>query len=141
MIRQAVPADRADIVAIDRVARLEPGRVAFVERVLDFAVCLVAEEEDRVLAYGALEYTFYENGFISMLYVAEPARRRGIGRDLARALAERCTTAKLFTSTNRSNGPMRALLTSLGYVRSGIIHNLDPGDPELVYFLDRRERR
>ena len=31
---------------------------------------------------------------------------------------------------------MQALLDSLGYVPSGEIHNLDPGDPELVYFLD-----
>ena len=43
---------------------------------------------------------------------------------------------KLFTSTNQSNTPMQALLALLGYVRSGVIDNLDPGDPELVYFLD-----
>jgi hypothetical protein len=35
----------------------------------------------------------------------------------------------LFASTNESNVPMQALLDSLGYVQSGIINNLDPGDP------------
>lgn len=29
---------------------------------------------------------------------------------------------------------MQNLLKKLGYERSGIIHNLDPGDPELIYF-------
>ncbi len=41
---------------------------------------------------------------------------------------------KLFTSTNLSNLPMQALLAKLGYTLSGVIHNLDEGDPELVYF-------
>ena len=40
---------------------------------------------------------------------------------------------KLFTSTNRSNAPMQSLLAKLGYRPSGVIENLDEGDPELVY--------
>ena len=55
-------------------------------------------------------------------------------------LAERCDTPKLFTSTNQSNQPMQQLLGALGYIPSGIIHNLDSGDPELVYMLDLRGR-
>jgi hypothetical protein len=35
---------------------------------------------------------------------------------------------------------MQELLRLLGFVPSGVIHNLDPGDPELVYFLDLGER-
>lgn len=50
------------------------------------------------------------------------------------ALERRCATPKLFTSTNVSNLPMQALLRKLGYHESGIIFNLDPGDPELVYW-------
>jgi len=56
------------------------------------------------------------------------------------ALASRCETRKLFTSTNESNQPMQQLLSVLGYVPSGVIHNLDPGDPELVFYLDLGER-
>ena len=45
-----------------------------------------------------------------------------------------CRTPKLFTSTNLSNLPMQSLLAKLEYQLSGVIHNLDEGDPEIVYF-------
>ena len=96
----------------------------------------MAEEDAAVLAYAVLDYSFYGHGFVSMLYVAEAARRRGIGRMLMREVEVQCETVKLFTSTNESNAPMRGLLATLGYVPSGVIQNLDPGDPELVYFRD-----
>lgn len=135
-IREATPSDRDAIIAFDHVARSDAGRVRFIDRVLRSATCLVAERGGGVVAYAALEYTFYQQGFVSMLYVAEAERRRGIGRALMQALASRCDTRKLFTSTNQSNQPMQQLLKALGYVPSGVIHNLDPGDPELVYVLD-----
>ncbi len=139
-IREATPDDRGVIIALDNVAGLEPGRIKFIDRVLQSAACLVAERDRRVIAYAALEYTFFDNGFVSIVYVAQPERRRGIGRALMNALASRCETRKLFTSTNESNQPMLQLLNVLGYVPSGVIHNLDPGDPELVFFLDLGRR-
>ena len=139
-IREATPADRDAIVGFHHVARLEPARVQLIDRVLRSATCLVADHHGSVVAYTALEYTFYEQGLVSILYVAEPRRRQGIGRALMQAVAARCSTPKLFTSTNQSNQPMQQLLDSLGYVPSGIIHNLDPGDPELVYMLNLRGR-
>ena len=39
----------------------------------------------------------------------------------------------LFTSTNESNSHMQQVLEKLGYESSGIIYNLDSGDPEIVY--------
>ena len=139
-IREATSADRHAILAFDHVTELEPERMHVIDRIVRSATCLVAECEGRVVAHGSLEYTFYDNGFVSIVYVAEPERRRGIGRALLQGLAARCTTRKLFTSTNQSNEPMQKLLVSLGYVPSGVIENLDPGDPELVYFLDIGER-
>jgi GNAT superfamily N-acetyltransferase len=135
-IRDAVSSDRNAIVSFDRVVQSDPERVAFIERSLRSATCLVAERESRVVAYGVLEYTFFDNGFVSMVYVAQPERRQGVGRGLLEALAERCATPKLFTSTNQSNKSMQQLLELLGYVPSGVVENLDPGDPELFYFLD-----
>jgi hypothetical protein len=53
-------------------------------------------------------------------------------------MEQRCKTAKLFTSTNQSNKPMQVLLNRLGYRPSGVIENLDEGDPELVYMKQVR---
>lgn len=139
-IREASLDDRDAILGLDDVARVDPARVHFIERVLREATCLVAEQSSRIVAYGVLEYTFFENGFISLLYVAEPERRRGFGRAVFEGLRARCTTRKLFTSTNHSNEPMHAWLGSVGFRPSGVIDNLDPGDPEVVYFLDLGER-
>ena len=137
-LRRSTTDDRNAIIAFDHIAQSDPQRVHFIDRILGSELCLVAERDGHVIAYGVLEYTFFDNGFISMIYVAPHERRLGVGSALVEALADRCKTTKLFTSTNQSNAPMQQLLERLGFAPSGIIHNLDPGDPELVYFLDRQ---
>ena len=139
-IREATLTDHDAIVAIDHVTRYDPNRVRFIDRILRSATCLVAERHGGVVAYAALDYTFFQRGFVPILYVAEPERRQGVGSALMQALASRCTTRELFTSTNQSNRPMQQLLGTLGYVPSGVVHNLDPGDPELFYMLDLGKR-
>ena len=139
-IREATLADLDGIISCDAAARREAARVELITRILASGACLVAERDGQVIAYTALEYTFFEYGFVPILYVAEPERRRGVGRALMEGAASRCRTRKLFTSTNQSNQPMQQLLKLLGYIPSGVIHNLDPGDPELVYCLDLGKR-
>jgi hypothetical protein len=43
-------------------------------------------------------------------------------------------TNQVFSSTNRSNAPMRDLLAKAGWQFSGELVGLDPDDPELIYF-------
>lgn len=81
-----------------------------------------------------LSHTFYRNGYIEMLYVHTNHRRRGVGTALLRHRESLCQTPRLFTSTNLSNLPMQSLLAKSAYVLSRVIHNLDEGDPEIVYF-------
>ena len=62
-------------------------------------------------------------------------RRQGIGRTLLRdALNRLSENEELWTSTNESNTAMRLLLESEGLKETGWVDNLDPGDPELIYF-------
>jgi ribosomal protein S18 acetylase RimI-like enzyme len=94
----------------------------------------VATAGEITIGYVVLDYSFYENGFISMLCVHPDYRRQGVGERLMQQVEGVCRTEKLFTSTNLSNTAMQRLLARLGYVLSGVIHNLDEDDPELVYF-------
>ncbi|WP_231558656.1 GNAT family N-acetyltransferase [Brevibacillus thermoruber] len=58
-------------------------------------------------------------------------QRKGIGEALLLYLEAVCPTEKLFISTNLSNKQMQRLCRRLGYMPSGMIDNLDPGDPEV----------
>ena len=82
--------------------------------------------------------SFFGRAFVELLIVHPACRRRGVASALMRHLEAICPGDRLFTSTNRSNAAMQRLCDSLGFQHSGVIENLDDGDPEIVYvkFLD-----
>jgi GNAT superfamily N-acetyltransferase len=139
VIRLATADDVAEIVAFDRVAEAEQGRRDHLRRVVAAQTCYVAIEGSGIAGYLVLEYSFFEQGFLALLYVAEGCRRQGVGSALMQHAEAICTTPKLFTSTNLSNHPMQELLSRRGYKLSGTIHDLDEGDPELIYVKYLRE--
>jgi GNAT superfamily N-acetyltransferase len=136
-IRQAVGTDVDDLCSLDLVAHKEERR-EFIRREVAAGSCFVAVRGETVIGYGVLNYTFYHNGFIEMLYIHCDHRRCGAGAALLRHMESLCRTPKLFTSTNLSNLPMQSLLAKQGYKLSGVIHNLDEGDPEIVYYKQLR---
>ena len=133
-IRLAHKTDMHEISAFDQVAQQDQARVVFISKAIEAWNCYVIQLDSKIIGYGVLEYSFYSYGFIAMLYVHPNFRRQGIGESLVLHMERECETEKLFTSTNQSNKPMQALLKKLGFQPSGIIENLDPGDPELIYF-------
>ncbi len=134
-IRQARAPDLASICAVDSIVRTDAGRQQVLQRAIAEGHCflLFANPDQGPVAYAILEYSFYGYGFISLLYVDKRYRRQNCGAALMEHLERHCQTEKLFTSTNESNLAMQGLLSKLGYKRSGVIYNLDEGDPELVY--------
>ncbi|MEM1426930.1 MAG: GNAT family N-acetyltransferase [Cyanobacteria bacterium P01_H01_bin.130] len=134
LIRDATEDDIAGMIAIDPIAAIADTRRQEIGEWVRNGRAIAALMDGQVVGYGVLEYTFFGCGFISMLIVRDGYRRRGIATALVQRLEETCRTAKLFTSTNESNAPMRALMAKLSYEPSGIVHNLDEGDPELFYF-------
>lgn len=68
-----------------------------------------------------------------LVVVSSANRRSGVGRQIVSGLEHQSSADRIFTSTNTSNSPMRHLLTNLGYQHSGMVENLDPGDPELIF--------
>lgn len=133
-IRPAVENDIKTLFSFDLIAQRENERREFIRRVVTSNECFVAVADEKVIGYGVLNYTFYYVGCIEMLYIHSDYRRIGAGAALLQHLESLCQTPKLFTSTNLSNLPMQSLLAKLDYVLSGVIHNLDEDDPEIVYF-------
>ncbi|WP_055048166.1 GNAT family N-acetyltransferase [Devosia sp. A16] len=133
-IRPAAGTDVDALIAIDHVAVHSTDRREAIAEWVALGQCHLAERDGAVAGYVALTCSFFRSPFIEMLIVGAPHRRTGIGR----ALIEHCIALtpsgqKLWTSTNESNAPMRALLPQLGFEQTGAFEHLNPGDPELIF--------
>ncbi len=140
-IRQALGPDFDAIASLEPIARDDPRWAAFVRTAIAREECFVATRGDSVLGCAILDYSFFTNGFIPLVSVDAESRRQGIATALIRYLETHCRTPKLFTSTNVSNSGMQELLRKLGFVATGFVDNLDPGDPELVFFKVAKSAR
>jgi ribosomal protein S18 acetylase RimI-like enzyme len=134
--RKGLPSDLPALVGLDDYAHSHPKRAAFISASVADGECLVAEAEARVLGFVVLNYRFFSFGFIPLIAVAASHRRRGLGLRLLSEAELRCTSHKLFTSTNLSNSAAQALFTRAGFIRSGVVENLDQVDPELIFFKE-----
>ena len=90
-------------------------------------------ESGEIAGYGVISHDFFGRSFLELIYIDQEKRSKGYGPLLISFLEEQSKSQDLFTSTNESNSHMQRVLEKLGYQRSGIIDNLDPGDPEIVY--------
>ncbi len=132
-IRKATsPNDIARAVAIDGALLASSERADYIASVAENGGLSVAARDGEVQAFCCLDHGyFFEKPFVSLLIVSPAARRLGLGTGLlshhARAHPE------LWTSTNRSNNPMRKLLDRAGWRYCGELSGLDEGDPERFY--------
>ena len=133
VIRPAGQADARRIGELDREWTPILDRAERFQRAASKGRLLVAEVEGELVGYAA-QGRFFGYDFLELLAVRPDKRRQGIARALIRAVEARSSSGKLFTSTNRSNLPMRRLCDRLGFKRSGVVENLDNDDPELVYY-------
>jgi len=132
-IRLASESDLPLVLATDHM-RTEPARRDFLRTAIEHHQCWLAEAGGHAVGYVVADESFFGYPFVALLMVAPPFRRGGVATALMKHVEASFSGTKLFTSTNQSNVPMQALLEHLGYVRSGVIENLDEDDPELVYF-------
>lgn len=132
-VRRGTRADLDALIAFDQVARTSSQRRELIRQGLRNSEVSVADVDGAPQGYTLVHHRFFGHAFIELVYVCMNNRRRGIGSALIQHAIQNAEGPKLFTSTNRSNATMRRLLARLGFEESGIIHNLDPGDPELVY--------
>jgi ribosomal protein S18 acetylase RimI-like enzyme len=103
---------------------------------LESGECVLALEGKEIVGAIAFHTHFFQCTFISLVVVAAHARRQRVASALIEAVELRMSGKKLFTSTNQSNTAAQALFQRVGFIHSGVIENLDPGDPELVFYKD-----
>lgn len=132
-VRPAGTRDRRAIAEIDPRVAQDLHRREVIDAAIAARQCWVAERSGHPAGYGILSRNFFARDFVELLYVEDGQRRKGVGAAILGAIEAVCGADRLFTSTNESNAPMRALLARSGYGESGRIQNLDPGDPELVF--------
>jgi ribosomal protein S18 acetylase RimI-like enzyme len=132
-VRWASKKDLASLCNIDERV-IKHSRRKFINSSISKRECLVALQ-DGIPAGFAIYNTgsFFDQTFLWALVTDPKFRRMGIGSNLIRRVESLCPNNKLFTSTNRSNSAMQALMKKLGYRRTGIVRNLDPGDSEIFY--------
>jgi GNAT superfamily N-acetyltransferase len=119
-LRLASPADLPAMAAIDPKFVNEPGRASAAVELVGLGESWVAEADGAVVGYALVSRHFFARPFVDLLVVAEDQRRRGIGLALMTACEASHGDDRMFTSTNESNLPMRALLAGAGWqVRSG----------------------
>ena len=133
-IRKATEADSDAIKALDTVVPLDEARAEHIDEWLECDDVLVAEIDGHIVGYGVFNHAFFRRGNVDMLMLHPDYRGQKIGEQLLRELENLCDTPKLWVTTNLSNHRMQRLLVRLGYKPAGYIHELDPGDPELIFF-------
>ena len=95
---------------------------------------LVAEERGDVVGFLAYRTDWFGCTFVSLVVVAEAARRRGVARALFDAVERRAVSPRLFSSTEETNVASIQMHRALGFGPSGYIDNLPQGYRELLFY-------
>ncbi len=132
--RHATEADLRLLYACDAYAQSHEGRRHDLRSWVQQGSCILTMANDMLLGFVVLDHGFFGHGFVALICVAGEHQGRGVGLALLAEAERQCRTTKMFTSTNASNQRAQALFARAGFVRSGMIENLDEGDPEIVYF-------
>ena len=128
-IKLATESDLYHILDIDPFRRID-----LIRHAIKHGGCYIAVYNGIIKGLAIMNYTFFDNGFIELLMVAEKYRQCGVGSALLNHLFTVCKTQKIFASTNKSNETMRKLLGKTGFTFCGEIDALDEGDPEMFFF-------
>ena len=138
-IRRATAADLSEILRADAIAERDERRHDYVSGAIrgEMGRAVRVLLVDAELIGFAVMGEFFGHPFLERIATHPEHRRLGVAQALMTNLEIEFLAHpggdRLFVSTNESNTPMRTLLVKRGYKVSGVVENLDVGDPELFF--------
>jgi GNAT superfamily N-acetyltransferase len=126
------PADIGRMAEVDPLTAVNAERRNHLGHLLEQGLSWAALGDGQMVGFAVVTRNFYNFPFVDLVVVAEAARRSGAGSALMAHCAAAHGADRIFTSTNESNAPIKA-----GWLPAGVVHYLDPGDPELIFVKPR----
>jgi hypothetical protein len=136
-IKLANQNDVQDVITLDREMIGHNLRKKQIETAIQHERCLVIHEQSELAGFLLYHTEFFECCFVSLLMIKPSFQRKGLAKALLMSMDKFSPTNKIFSSTNQSNEVMHNVFERCGYIKSGIIENLDEDDPEIIYLKKR----
>ena len=95
---------------------------------------VVAEAAGEVVGLLAWRTDWFACSFVDLAFVREDFRRRGIAREMFRAVEHLSPGPRLFSSTEEDNAPSIRMHAALGFRPAGHVDHLPQGKRELLFF-------
>ena len=133
-IRTPEPGDTPAIIDLAASVVGNGRAAAFVRAQVERRMLLVADDDGAAVGFVAYRTDWFQCTFVSLIAVAERARRRGVARALFEAVEQCSPSARLFSSTEETNAVAIQMHRALGFVPSGHIDNLPQGYRELLFY-------
>ena len=95
---------------------------------------VVAEAEGAIVGLLAWRTDFFGCAFVALAYVQEDFRRKGIAREMFRAVEAQARSPRLFSSVEEDDADAIRMHAALGFRPSGHVDNLPQGTRKLLFF-------
>jgi ribosomal protein S18 acetylase RimI-like enzyme len=129
-VRRATTEDLEALLELDRTTPVGRSRGEYLTARVHANEVIVFERNALVVGYLVRRArSFIGRDFVDLMAVAIDVRRQGVGSALLDDAVRSSSSDRIFTSTNRSNSPMRKLLELSGWHFSGELDGIDEGDP------------
>lgn len=138
MLRIAQPIDFEAISTLDKkVIGTAVDRSAQISKAIAESRCIIVTSGSAIQGFSVVSpNAFRQMDFLDLVVVNPSNRRQGVATLLIAHFRESSKSPECWTSTNQSNQAMLTLLRKLGWEVSDHFEDLDPGDPELFFFIN-----
>lgn len=144
-LRKAGTKDQAFVIELDFALNEEEhvklNREEKLVKAIKNEECFIIMDGETKVGFMVLDYRFFDQGWIELLLIDQKHRGKGMGAKAMELICRQSKTAKVFTSTNRSNIAMQKALKKAGFSFAGEIVGLDEGDPERFYSRTKTHRK